>query len=331
MVIRRPLALLGALLLSAGCPAGDLEADKAEDTAGETADPLPDDTGAPDPATVPLAGVCSDDTHWGAFIVDSNEDYAYVAGSLSNGVVPAAVLTATLVSGDCTIWLRGNPFCDPTCGPGETCDFDGTCVPYPETRDLGTVTMSGLLNPVSMDPFSPGYTYFDTSLPNPPWDPGALLTLTTGGGAYAPITVYGVAPAPLVPVSMAWVIVAGEPLAIAWDAPTSLIRTQVVLTLRIDQHGTTPSSIECVFEDDGSAEVPTDTLEELMSLGVTGFPAGDLTRRTADRADIGDGCIDLEATSSRLASVAISGYTPCTRDSDCPDETSCNEALERCE
>jgi Cys-rich repeat protein len=46
---------------------------------------------------------------------------------------------------------------------------------------------------------------------------------------------------------------------------------------------------------------------------------------------VGEGCIDLQATDVLRGSVTITGYTPCTNDSQCPDGQSCNEALERCE
>lgn len=301
------------------------------DDTGDTQDS--GDTDAPvDPATVPLDGECADDVHLGGFVIDSNEDYASVAGSVSDAVVPVTVLTSVLESGDCVIWRRENPFCDPACPPNYTCDLSGVCVAYPTTQDLGTVTVDGLAQPVAMEPIAPGYTYFDTSLDNPPWTVGALLKMHTGGGAYDPVTVYGVAPASLVPVTMEWLLTEGQPLAVGWDAPAGPVRTELLLNLRIDQHGITPSSIECLFADDGAAEVPAAVIDALMGLGVTGFPEGYLLRRTADSAAIGEGgCIDLVASSSRLATVSIAGYTACTQDRDCPEGTTCNEALERCE
>lgn len=290
-----------------------------------------DTDGDPDPDTVELGGECADADHWGNFTVDANEDYAYVTGAMADGVVPVAVLTELTSSGDCTIWKRENPFCDPSCEPGYTCDFDGTCVPYPANQDIGTVEVFGLSQAVAMTATPPGNTYYDTSLDNPPWTPGELLTLQTGGGAYDPVTAYGVAPIALTPTTLDWTVVPGEPLALTWDAPPSAVRTQVVFHLKIDQHGITPSNIECIFEDDGAAEVPASTLDDLMALGVTGFPAGDIARRSADTTEIGGACMDFVAMSSRLGRVEIEGYTPCTRDEECPDGMTCNEALERCE
>jgi hypothetical protein len=305
----------------------DTDADADTDTDADT----DADTDTDTDTDVTLAGTCTDDTHWGAFLVDSSEEYAFVTGSISDGVVPVTVLTNVVTSGACTIWRRENPFCDPTCSPGYTCDLTGTCVVYPTTQDLGTVDVTGLSQAVSMEPVTPGYNYYDTSLPNPPWDAGDLLTLRTSGGSYEPVTLHGYAPTTLVPVSMDWTITPSAPLAVAWDAPTGPVNTELVLSLRIDQHGTTPSSIECTFADDGAAEVPGDVIDTLMSYGVTGFPAGDLLRRTADSTPIGGGCIDLVASSSRFAQVTIEGYTPCRSDGECPDGQTCNEALERCE
>ena len=325
------MVTLFALLLA--CPpatdAGPLEDDADTDADADADADTDSDT---DTDADALDGECPDAVQWGGFLIDANEDYAWVAGSLSNGIVPVTVLTPVLESGDCAIWRQENPYCDGGCDSGYTCDLTGECVPYPVTQDLGTVTVTGLVQAVSMDPVNPGYNYYDTSLPNPPWVAGEPLTLQTGGGAYDPVTAYGVAPVTLVPVTMAWQITPGEPLPIEWDAPTEAVRTELILHLRIDQHGTTPSSIVCIFEDDGAAEVPADALEMLMSAGVTGFPAGDLARRTADATDIGDGgCIDFVATSSHLATIGITGYTPCTRDQECPEGTTCNEDLERCE
>jgi hypothetical protein len=104
-----------------------------------------------------------------------------------------------------------------------------------------------------------------------------------------------------------------------------------VARLRIDQHGRTPSNIECRFVDDGEGVISAPLIDELAALGLTGFPAGDLIRRTADSAPIGDGCVELITSSSRRANVEVEGYTPCRTDAMCPPPLECNELLERCE
>ncbi len=317
--------------------------DPADDTAdskdseepgesGETGEPAETgDTSGYDAETVPLDGICADEVHQGEFRIDANEDYAYVTGSVANGVVPATILTELESSGGCTIWRKENPFCDPTCDPGYTCDFDGTCVRYPEGQELGTVNVYGLLEPVSMEPVVPGYEYFNTSVPNPPWTAGGMVRLSSTGGVFEPFTLYGVGPDDLTMASSEWVVTSGEPLALSWTPPTTTTRTQVRATLQIDQHGTTPSTVVCWFEDDGEAEIPAEILEVMTDLGISGFPNGSVMRLTVDSTEVGEGCADLWLTSSRVPTVSITGYTPCTRDGDCPEGQECNEEMERCE
>lgn len=315
------------LLFLLACPS-EPEDSKPTTQDSDSATTQPDTT---DPATVPLAGACEDINHWGNFTIDSNEDYAYVSGSVANGVVPMTILTRMTTVGDCTIWRRENPYCNPTCESGYTCDLSGSCIPYPESQDLGLVTATGLVQAVSMSPVTPGYTYFDTSLPNPPWTAGNLLTIKSEGGAYNPFTLHGVAPVDLQATTMDWTITPHSSFSLTWDALPEGARSTVLLHLSIDQHGVTPSSVACNFADDGAGEVPAEVIDALIDLGLTGFPAGDLSRRTTDHADVDAGCVDMVASSSRLARVTIQGYTPCTRDEDCPANQTCNETLERCE
>ncbi len=329
MMSRRGWASLA--LLSLGLACGDKESAKADSGGADGADGA-DGSDGEDPATVELLGSCPQEIRQGGFVVDSNEDHASASGQVSDGVVPTAVLTELLRSGDCTIWRRENPFCDPPCASGETCGLDNECVTYPSAGDLGTVTISGLSAPVSMQPVNPGWSYFDTSLDNPPWTAGDLVTLQTGQGAWSPVRLHGVAPVDLDMPSAQWQVVPGETLTVTWDAAPAGARTEVSLILRIDQHGLTPASLVCAFEDDGEAQVPGDVIDLLVGFGLTGFPFGELRRRTVDHSDLDDGgCMDFELRSSRLAQVEIAGYTPCRRDEDCPDGQTCNEPLERCE
>lgn len=285
-----------------------------------------------DPDTVPLAGECSQDLRQGRFVVESTEAYATVDGVVLDGVVPTEVLTEMLTEGDCTIWRRENPFCDPGCDPGFTCDLSGECVPYPEAQDLGQVSISGLTTPVAMDPVTPGYSYFDTSLDNPPWTDRSVLSLSSSGATVAPFSLHGVAPDPFTVTTEAWLLVPGEDFTITWDAPAEGARTQVVLSIRIDQHGLTPSSLRCAFPDTGAGTVPAAVFDKLVEFGITGFPTGEVERRTVDSTGLDDGgCVELVTAESRVGDLEIEGYTPCRRDEDCPEGQTCNEPLERCE
>jgi len=319
---------LGALSVLLSCGGTD----KGEDSSEGTGDDGGDDGGTIDPGEVSVDGGCAQEVRWGGFSVDASEDYAVVDGKVLEGVVPTDVLTEVISAGDCTIWRRENPFCDPACDPGQTCDLSGTCVPYPESQDVGTVTIQGLSSAVSMSPVEPGNTYFDTSLSNPPWTPGDPISLSSSGGAYEPATMHGIAPDEMALGETEWELVPGQDFSVSWNSPSAGATTEVVLVLRIDQHGATPASLECVFPDTGSGVVASDTLDELIDAGLTGFPAGALSRRTIDHADIGSGgCMEFITSSTRHPHVDIQGYTPCRTDEECPEGQTCNEELERCE
>jgi hypothetical protein len=318
--------------LSALLPLALLAACEADPNDSAPGDPAPDTAGELDPATVPLAGECSMAQDLGGFTVQAIETYSTVAGSVSDGVVPMTVLEEVASEGGCRALQRNNPFCDPPCGSDETCDFDGACLPYPETQDLGTVTISGLTEPVSMEPVPPGYTYFDTSVGHPAYEAGALVTLRSSGGRWDPITLHAVGLPQLVPVEDTLLLVEGEDLLLHWDPPADPVRSELALRINIDQHGTSPISLYCSFEDDGEATVPASMVDLLVNAGVTGYPSGTMSRRTVDSVSLDDdGCMDFTLASSRTPDVRVDGFTPCHDDEDCPDGQECNEQLEICE
>src|SRR5436190_4410364 len=122
------------------CTSSKDESEPSDDSSpGETGDDS--DTSAEiDPATVPLAGECAMADDYGGFAVIADGKDGWVEGKVADGVVPVSVLETIADDGDCQLLRRNNPFCDPGCAAGETCNFDGECVPYPADQDLGTVT-----------------------------------------------------------------------------------------------------------------------------------------------------------------------------------------------
>lgn len=316
---------LAAALALAAC------GDKADDTAASNTDS--GSGAAEDPATVPLDGACPMETDQGGFIVQSGGSGTGIDGAVANGVVPQSVLEELQAEGDCRLLRRNNPFCDPACEPGETCDWDGECIPYPSNQDLGTVTFKGLGGSITLEPVFPGYTYFDTSLSTPPWTSGELVTLEMPGGTYGPQTLHGVGVDPLVVIDEMWEVEAGRDLTVSWEPPTAaVVRSEVGMVISVDQHGTTPGTLYCTFEDTGTGTVPAAIVDGLIDSGVTGFPSGQLERRTIDRADLSDGgCMDLRLSAPQAMEVDVIGYTPCVSDADCPEGLDCNEELQICE
>ncbi len=322
-------ALLGGAWVGStgGCePRGGDDDDSADDDDDDDGD---DDDG--DPATIPLAGPCDLADRRGGFVVEAYEDYSIVDGKVEDGTVPLSVLEQVLADAGCRLMKRNNPFCDPPCAADETCDHDGTCIPYPEPLDLGTVTVSGLSEPVSMEPVMPGYSYFDTSMPHPAFEPMALVTLKTSGGALDPFGLHGVGVHPLTVAGEGWVVEEGQPLAVAWTPPDGASRSTVDLRLNIDQHGISPITVWCEFEDDGAGEIPATVIQGLFDAGVSGFPNGALSRRTADSVMVGGGCVDLSVASPRVVDVDVAGYIPCDGEEDCPEGLDCNLDTGLCE
>lgn len=318
----RPLLLL----LSFACSTSSDSADTGDSGAGyDTSDP------DGDPDTIALAGGCDLGVRWGGFKVEANSDYSAIDGQIANGVVPVTVLEKAAEEGNCRLMKRNNPFCDPTCGPGYTCDFDGTCIEYPANQDLGTVTITGLKDAVAMEPLAPSTKYSFTKLQNPAFEAGKLIELKTAGGAYDPLTLHGVGMAVLQPVSLEWVVTEGTPLQLAWDAPAEAVRSEVFVSVNVDQHGITPITLECTFEDDGAGEIASSVMDALLAAGVSGYPTGKMLRRTVDKVEIGEGCADFTVDYATRADVTVTGHTPCSGPQDCPEGMECNLAIQTCE
>lgn len=301
------------------------------------ADPADSDTGSKtttplDPATVPLAGSCPMETDYGGISVLAESDSTAVDGAVADGVVPTDVREVLLTEGDCQVLRRGNPYCDPGCDPGYTCDFDGVCVAYPVNQDLGTVSISGMVQAVEMEAVFPGNTYYDTTLPHPGYVTGEVLTLSMPGGVYGPAELHGVGVEPFEMDGVSWVLDEDADLALSWPAPTTeVVRSEIAVSISIDQHGITPSTLECVFEDDGEGTVSAAAIGELVAVGVTGFPSGSIVRRTVDSAAAGDGCMEFTVSAPRTVTVDVVGYTPCVSDEDCPEGETCDLEFQICE
>lgn len=283
-----------------------------------------------DPATIALRGPCELADRVGGFSVEAYHDYSIVEGKVANSVVPAAVRDVFAQEGDCRLLKRRSLFCTPTCETGTTCDVNGSCIDYPEQQNLGQVTIAGLKKDIYMDPMQPGNTYFDTNLPHPAFSSGSLVQLRTTTGTYGAMELNGVGMEPLEILGDNWTIAQGQSLEVRWQTPTEPGRAKVWLELTIDQHGSSPVSLDCQFEDDGEAEIPSSLIDEMYNLGVSGFPNGGLSRQTLDSLAISDGCIDFKVATPTRATVRVSGHIPCNNQDDCPSGLTCDTAQQTC-
>ena len=183
-----------------------------------------------------------------------------------------------------------------------------------------------------MEPVQPGFNYFDTSLPLESMVVDGSVRLRSGQGTWAPFELWGAGVEDLtLSGEKFWTFTEGEPLEITWEPPASVGRGEIHLGVNIDQHGTSPTTLYCTFPDTGSATLPADMIEGLFEAGVTGWPVGSVRRRTADRADVGEGCVDLVVSSFESVEVVVAGYIPCDNAHPCPDGMECNYEIELCE
>jgi hypothetical protein len=274
----------------------------------------------PDVTFVAPRGPCELADRVGGFSIEKQAQFGVVQGTVTDGVVPTAIPTLALSDGPCKLLERRTLACIPACVGAETCGEAGACIPYPRQVSVGEVTVSGLTQETRMSPLAPGNSYFAPGADNPPYAVGREVVLSAAGaGEIGAFLLFGTGSE------------AGQGLSIEWPAPTSGAETTVLVELTIDQHGASPLSLSCEFPDTGSAAVPASLVDRMIDSGVSGFPNGRITRRTADHIEVAAGCVELVVGSPLAASIGLAGYTPCNGPEDCPSGQDCNVVLERCE
>lgn len=278
---------------------------------------------------VELRGACALADRVGSFQVAMEADYTAFSGSVADGVVPVTILEQVGDDGTCVLLRRNNPFCDPMCTPGQTCDFDGTCVPYPANHDVGVVTVTGLVQPVMVEPLAPTFSYFDTSLMHPAFEPGAAIELSAEGGDYEAFVMHGIGVAMVVPSAKEITLNAARAVPIEWTPSGSDATLRLVM--KVDQHGLTPVQLICESDDTGSMVISAEIIAQFVASGVTGFPSADYYLQTADSVDLAPGCVDFVVRSHVQTPLTVEGHTPCNGPGDCPDGQVCNVPIQTCE
>lgn len=284
-----------------------------------------------DPAKIVLHDPCALDKRVGGFEVVMNEDVGYtaVAGSVKNGLVPGQVPTVALAEGGCKVLHRPRLFCDPPCDSASTCGTGGACVAAPVGQDVGTVTIRGLNKLVEIVATQPGNTYFYTRLTHPGFAPGDVIQLLSTAGYLGKLELYGIGVAEITPQKI--VLTQGQSATVTWDVPPAGARSQVHVDLNIDQHGLSPANVVCDFPDTGSGTIPAAVVDGLIAAGVTGFPSGNVTRRTLDSVVVGDQCADFAVAALHTATIEVTNFIPCTSQANCPEGTTCNLTVQQCQ
>lgn len=323
-----------ALLAALACKPEGGDDSSASETAATTAspsdtEPTSGETGTTDDTgEVPLRGACPLASRVGGFNLVMEDSYTAFSGAVADGVVPITVLEAVGEGGGCTLLRRNNPFCDPPCQPGTTCDFDGACIAYPQNHSVGTLEISGLVEPLTVDPVMPTYDYFSTMLMHPAFSPGSAIALAASGGDYPAFTLRGAGVAMIEPSAATLVMRDGDPLTVAWakDGAGGRVRVE----LNIDQHGNTPVRLVCEAEDSGTLTIPAALVSQLIGFGISGFPSVQYYRQTVDSIELAPGCVEFVVRSHQQTLLAVEGHVPCDSPDDCPDGQVCDLPVQTC-
>jgi hypothetical protein len=278
-----------------------------------------------------LGGECDIASRVGRFSVEAQSDFGVVQGAVFEAVVPTSIPRLASEDGPCRLLERRNLVCTPACVGATTCGEGGACVPYPRQISVGNVTISGLTQPTNLAPQNPGNGYFAPGADNPPFAVGSEITLTAAGESGRPgfeLSGFGSRPLGTKP---SWLIERGKGLNVLWENGDPAARTRVTVEFSVDQHGLSPLTLVCEFEDTGTATIPASVVDRLLDSGVSGFPNGRVFRRTADRVVLDFGCVDLLVGSPLAADVTVAGVVPCKKTADCPMGQTCNLMQELCE
>jgi len=310
---RLPFAVHFAMgLLAAGC---------GGDPAVAGADPGADDGS-------PLSyEPCPTGQRVGSFSIALTDQYTSAGGKVFDAVAPRDVPVEVSSERDCTLFTTPVMQCNPGCDPStQVCGADNQCLPQPEARDLGKVTVRGLLVPLQLEPNMVTKAYTNPAsaqLPQPGFEPGARLRLSSSGGDYPPVELRGWGVSLLQGVSNPISVQAGRDVPVSWQPPDDPGPARVHLNLNINHHGSSTNWIECDVPDTGSASVPAGLVDQLLARGQSGFPTLTVTRRSASSAQIEPGCVELLVSSESVSDVELDNFQSCSRADECSPGQAC--------
>jgi len=271
---------------------------------------------------------CPYSTALGGFDITLAEKYTGVNGQVLDGVVPGNVPVVVAEDDSCTLLKAPSLFCDPPCVPGETCGTGGTCLPYPASRSVGTVTVEGLNEPCVMEAKWGNHYTNPGSMIHPGFEVGADIRLKAAGDELESFSLKGAGVSALEVPSKSLNVEKGKALDVQWESGGDQGGVRVQLELNINNHGSNSAWIRCVAGDTGSYSVPAGLIDALFDEGLSGYPSLTLTRQSADAVSISAGCVELTVSSQASVAIDVEGVVSCTNDSQCPKGQNCGVDLQ---
>jgi hypothetical protein len=321
------VAVLG-VVAGVGCQSDDSDSTDASSPQPDGSMPSGDDDGASVPSSDPLYGSATVDIvprMPATRLTDEQAERTTVLVKVADGVQPEIqALELEDEAGGCRLLTPSSPFCDPRCSGGAVCVQDDLCVPYPNARDVGTISVSGLGADFDMRFVATGYQLpTGLMLSWPPCAEGEEVRFDAEGGAYRAFSLSARCVAPMT-LTDAVRIERGQPLALRWTQASQPDLARVHVELDISHHGGLRGLIECDVEDSGSLDIPASLVDRLVDLGVAGFPAVTVSRMvTASGSTEQSREVQLKLSATSNNDVEIPGLTSCTIDDHCPSGETC--------
>ncbi len=220
-----------------------------------------------------------------------------ILGQLNDGPGPT-FHRVTMEQGQC-VYLELQPgLCDPPCGGDEVCDAFGECQAYPVGLSAGVLTVTGIGDPVVIEPqeWYPGLYYGPFGLPVDLFQTGETVTAAFAGDQLPPMNLQalGVEPMDTLLADEEFVIVQGQDNVFTWmPGPDPAARVDVVINATNVAHGAPLSDIiRCTGPDDGELTIPRDLvdafpLEEIPDSCIHfDCPPSELTRYSTSATDV---------------------------------------------
>lgn len=235
-------------------------------------------------------GACAEEAA-GRFDVLEASGAATLDGRVYDGLPPGLRATVS-VHGACELLVR--PTCTDPCAADETCGIDGECTSFPRTVAVGELRLAGAGADLRVSPTEPGATYF---APLSDLVAGESIQLRVGDATLAAAVVES-----LDVLTADWRLPGAVDLQ--WT-PSSRAGSTIEVRVAVDQHGASQGELRCRFDDTGTATLPSEAVEALLAVGVSGFASGSVRRQRVDHAVVDGRCLEFASTSVQLASVEV--------------------------
>jgi hypothetical protein len=209
------------------------------------------------------------------------------------------------------------------------CVAGDMCIPEAQPVNIGPVNVSGLMteegtSEFSISPLGSKSNYLppaSITLVYPPAEDGAAVTLS-GEVEGSPLTIETSGISPL-SIDLEEVPIGGdEDVVVTWNAPGSNSKSEMELLIDISHHGGVKGKVICNTADDGEHTIPAAILNDLIDLGVAGFPTITF-HRMARGVSAAPHEIAFRVEQNVQIPVAIDGLVSCTFPEDCPEGESC--------